>query len=95
MTEIYENGTYLDSNPSWHEEDSLWKSIKIRKIIERNSLSPRVICEVGCGAGEILNQLSLQFDGNVKFFGYEISPQAFEICKKNLGTVCFSNSKIY
>ncbi len=82
MTEIYEDGTYLANNPSWHEEDSPWKSRQIRNIIERNSLNPKSICEVGCGAGEILNQLSLQFDGNVRFIGYEVSPQAFELCKK-------------
>ena len=82
MTEIYEDGTYLDNNPSWHEEDSPWKAKQIRNIIEKNSLNPTRICEVGCGAGEILNQLSVQYGKNIKFFGYEISPQAFELCNK-------------
>ena len=56
--------------------------MQIRDIIEKNSLGPKRICEVGCGAGEILNQLSLQCDANIKFFGYEISPQAYELCNK-------------
>jgi SAM-dependent methyltransferase len=86
MKEIYLDGTYIDNNPSWHEEHSPWKARKIRDIINRNSLIPKRICEVGCGAGEILNQLSLQYDGNVKFFGYEISPQAFALCSRKSKT---------
>jgi Methyltransferase domain len=81
MAQIYEDGTYLDNNSSWHEEDSPWKAKQIDKIIKKNSLNPRTICEVGCGAGEILNQLSkLYVDG--EFIGYEVSPQAFELCSK-------------
>lgn len=82
MAEIYEDGTYLDNNPSWHEQDSPWKASNIRKIIERNSVKPKTICEVGCGAGEILNQLSSHYNGTVDLYGYEVSPQAFEICNK-------------
>jgi tRNA G46 methylase TrmB len=82
MTQIYEEGTYLDNNPSWHEEDSPWKTKQMLNIIEKNSLNPKRICEVGCGVGEILNQLSIHFGDDMKFFGYEASPQAFELCNK-------------
>lgn len=82
MTEIYEDGTYLDNNPSWHEEDSPWKAKQIRNIIERNSLHPSSICEIGCGAGEILNQLLMHYGENIQLFGYEVSPQAFELCNR-------------
>jgi cyclopropane fatty-acyl-phospholipid synthase-like methyltransferase len=82
MPQIYEDGTYLINNPSWHEEDSLWKAEQIRKIIEKNSLRPAKICEIGCGAGEILNQLAKHDHHDAKFYGYEISPQAFEMCQK-------------
>ena len=81
MKQIYEDGTYLENNPSWHEEDSPWKAKQIRRIIEKNSLTPKRIYEIGCGAGEILRQLSKSYP-NIEFFGYEISPQAFELCKK-------------
>lgn len=88
MQSIYENGTYLKNNPSWHEEDSLWKAEQILKIISRNNLAPTTVGEIGCGAGEILYCLSERLSGNINFFGYEISPQALEICqgksKKNL-----------
>ena len=80
MTQIYEDGTYLENNPSWHEEDSPWKAKQIIKIIEKNRLNPQKICEVGCGAGEILNQLSLYFGTDKEFFGYEVSPQAYQLC---------------
>ncbi len=82
MTRIYEDGTYLGNNPLWHEDDSPWKVKQIRKIIEKNSLTPKKICEIGCGAGEILNLLSEQYGKDVELFGYEISQQAFDLCKK-------------
>lgn len=82
MAQIYSDGTYRENNPTWHEEDSPWKAIQIRKIIEKNFLCPNKICEIGCGAGEILNQLSNCYGDKKEFFGYEISPQAFELCTK-------------
>jgi len=83
MTEkMYTTGEYLEKNPTWHVEDSPWKAKQILKIIEKNKLQPRSICEVGCGAGEILNQLYLQMPNDVSFVGYEISPQAFELCQQ-------------
>jgi methyltransferase family protein len=39
------------------------------------------VCEIGCGAGEILNQLRDLLAPEVCFTGYELSPQAFELCK--------------
>ncbi len=91
MSDIYEDGTYLDHNPSWHEEDSLWKAGQIQEIIKRNELTPAKTGEVGCGAGEILNQLSFEYGEGVEFYGYEISPQAFALCKKNLRKTCTSS----
>lgn len=82
MHEIYTNGTYLKENPTWHVEDSPWKAKQILKIIERNRLTPHTICEVGCGAGEILNQLYHAMPPTVQFYGYEVSPQAFELCQQ-------------
>ncbi len=81
MTQIYEDGTYLCNNPGWHAEDSPWKARQINNIIKKNALAPRTICEVGCGAGEILNQLSAMYVDR-DFIGYEISSRAFELCSK-------------
>lgn len=81
QSSIYTNGEYLRRNPTWDEEDSPWKAEQISKMISRNNLSYRSVCEVGCGAGGILQQLSLLLSKDVVFDGYEISPQAYEIAK--------------
>ena len=82
MQNIYTDGTYLKNNETWHQEDSLYKADWVRKIIEKNSLNLDTICEIGCGSGEVLKKLASQLKKNIKFSGYEISPQAFEICKQ-------------
>jgi cyclopropane fatty-acyl-phospholipid synthase-like methyltransferase len=95
LTQIYEDGTYLENNPSWHEEDSPWKAMQIRKIIDKNHLEPVSICEIGCGAGGILYQLSKDYADNKVFWGYEISPQAFELCsKKSAHNLTFKHSDL-
>ncbi|MFP4089059.1 MAG: class I SAM-dependent methyltransferase [Cyclobacteriaceae bacterium] len=86
MTEMAytaENSTYKEQNPSWHTEDSPWKATQILKIMERNNLSPKSIVEIGCGAGEILNQLYSRLqDKTVEFSGFEISPDAYRMSKE-------------
>lgn len=79
---MYITNEYLEMNPTWHVEDSPWKAKQILKIIKNNNINPRSICEVGCGAGEILNQLYFLMPNNVSFVGYEISPSAFELCQQ-------------
>lgn len=83
--ELYLDGKYLKQNPTWHSEDSPWKVQQILKIIRRNNLKPKKICEVGCGVGEILYQLSLNLNDDVSFVGYDISPQAIEESKRRAG----------
>lgn len=82
LPSMYDNGTYLDENPTWHVEDSPWKASQIIKMLNRNGLQPQTICEAGCGAGEILRQLWLQLPPDVALYGYEISPQAFRLCEQ-------------
>jgi len=78
---IYDDGAYLRRNPTWHAEDSPWKARQIEKILRRNSFVPRSIAEIGCGAGEILVQLQKAFP-NSDYYGFEISPQAFSLCRE-------------
>jgi len=82
IRETYTQGDYLTKNPSWHVEDSPWKAEQIVRMMRRNRLTPKTICEVGCGAGEILRQLQQRLDKECLFWGYEISPQAFALCKQ-------------
>jgi SAM-dependent methyltransferase len=81
MGEVFLSNDYVINNPSWHIEDSSWKAKQILKIIDRNNLKPNHVCEVGCGAGEILRQLYLNMSNHITFYGYEISSKAFELCQ--------------
>ncbi len=81
MENLYSSGTYLEKNPTWHIEESPWKARQVRRMMMRNHIAPKTICEVGCGAGEILKQLQEQMDSECLFWGYEISPQALELAK--------------
>lgn len=85
MTEkIYteENGEYLKNNPTWHIEDSPWKAKQIIKMLNRNpGINPKSVVEIGCGAGEILNQLYLSMPGDVSFTGYDISADAINLAR--------------
>jgi SAM-dependent methyltransferase len=78
---IYDSGEYLNKNPTWHVEDSLWKAKQIIRMLGAHNLKPNTICEVGCGAGEILRSLQEMLPTQVELVGYEISPQAFELAK--------------
>jgi predicted RNA methylase len=92
---IYESGEYLEKNSTWHVEDSLWKAHQIHSILSKNKIESKTICEVGCGAGEILKQLSCKLL-SVDFCGYELSPQAYELCKtRETKKVQYKNINIF
>jgi hypothetical protein len=78
---MYQSGEYLEKNPTYHVEDSPWKAQQIFRMIQKHKLPPATICEVGCGAGEILKQLQALLPKDVEFYGYEISPQAYSLCQ--------------
>jgi cyclopropane fatty-acyl-phospholipid synthase-like methyltransferase len=78
---IYTDGKYLANNPTWHVEDSPWKASNILKLIQKNRLNAKSICEIGCGAGEILNQLWNKLNPTIRYYGFEISQDAYKMCK--------------
>lgn len=79
----YNDGDYLANNATWHAEDSPWKALQIEKILVKNALPFDTLCEVGCGAGEILQELSKKEPfKHAKFTGYEVSEDAFGICSQ-------------
>lgn len=85
MTEkIYteHSGEYLKNNPNWHIEDSPWKARQVLKMLNLHSLHPKSIAEVGCGAGEILNQLHAKMSQDVSFTGFDISADAINLAKQ-------------
>lgn len=79
--ELYTSKKYYEKWPDWHVERSPWGAEQVFRMMARNHLSPGTICEVGCGAGEILRQLQLRMSDKCTFWGYEISPQAIELCQ--------------
>src|SRR2546423_11919505 len=81
MDSIYTDGTYLRNNPAWHADDSAWKARHVATMLERHALHPPSVCEIGCGAGEILRELSTMLDPGTRFTGYEISSDAYALCR--------------
>ena len=71
----YLDSSYLDHNPNWHREDAPWKAKQVLSILEDHQIKPASVCEVGCGAGDILLCLRKSYP-QAALFGYDISPQA-------------------
>jgi len=79
MPDLYSSGEYAARNPQWHQEHSQWKAMKVRRMLEKHSIRPTRLAEVGCGAGGILECLHRQLMPQPDCVGYEISPQAFSM----------------
>ena len=84
-TTIYSDGTYFRNNPDWHADDSAWKARHVAGILERNGVSPRSVCEIGCGAGEVLRSVARELPDAGRFVGYDISPDAYRLCAPKSG----------
>ena len=67
----YTGNRYLTSNPDWHVAGSPWKATQILRMLEAEPVE--AICEIGCGAGEILHQLHDQMPATRRLVGYEIA----------------------
>lgn len=76
ITNLYTTDAYLQRNPNYHVEDSPWKAAHVMRMLQRHSISPRSVAEVGCGAGEILRCLQDELPEETLFDGYEISQPA-------------------
>jgi SAM-dependent methyltransferase len=78
---IYSDGTYLKSNPGWHVEDSAWKAQQVLRMLQLHDIHPRTVAEIGCGAGEILRQLSVNLP-EARFLGFDISADAIALARE-------------
>jgi len=56
---------------------------QILKLIDKHRLEPRTICEVGCGAAEVLDRLQSRLPVDAEFCGCEISPQALRLADQS------------
>jgi SAM-dependent methyltransferase len=90
---MYQDGEYQRNNPGWHAEDSPWKAGHIASLLKKHEIEPRRVCEVGCGVGEILVNLLPKFPASTQLTGFEISAQAFAVCRsKATARLHFSNA---
>lgn len=80
----YQDGSYLAHNPDWDRSDSKWKAQHVGTILNEANLSPVRICEVGCGAGEILVHLGKSFP-DALLTGFDISTDASRFWKNHEG----------
>lgn len=80
----YQDGTYLSENKDWNRADSSWKAALVGEILKEAGISPVRLCEVGCGAGEILVQLKKTFPA-ASVEGFDISADASRFWEQHEG----------
>jgi Methyltransferase domain len=77
-SELYTGGDYLERNPDWHVADSAWKCDRIEELLDQ-APGLESVCEVGCGAGEILRQLHDRHPSIGRLVGYEIARAPYQM----------------
>lgn len=77
----YISGEYASKNPDWDTQDSPWKADIIFNMMLKNDIKPRTLVEIGCGAGDVLVNLSKKM--NCIFKGYDISPNLLKFWQRN------------
>ncbi len=71
----YVSDDYVNKNPTWDLEDSPWKATLVARALRENGISPKSICDVGCGAGRVLLELRRVYP-DAELFGFDIAPAA-------------------
>ena len=92
MTDIYQDGTYIDNNPSLHREDSEYKSRYIRTLLEglRFDGSPIRVLDIGGGAGIVAARVC-QF---LSAGGVRVDCHAFDLSQEMLAVQRANNPHI-
>lgn len=67
---------YVSHNEDWHEGRASWKAAQVLRMLAMHDLRPTSVCDIGCGTGGVLDELSRHLPGSPSLVGYEISPQA-------------------
>jgi SAM-dependent methyltransferase len=75
----YSGKEYIERHPTYHVEDSEWKAAQISKMIRRHGLTPRLVCDVGCGAGAVLAGLQRHLPQDARLVGYDLSPELAQL----------------
>lgn len=69
----YLDATYSINNPNWDRADAPWKAGHVLSVLKDHQIQPLKVCEVGCGAGDILSIISEKLPLS-KSVGYDVSP---------------------
>jgi SAM-dependent methyltransferase len=77
---IYQDGRYLEHNPSWHMEESPFKVRQILRMMKKQDLRPKTVCDVGCGGGVVLAELQAHLPADCICWGYDVSADAVKLC---------------
>jgi hypothetical protein len=75
----YTDGTYFAEHPDWGEREARWKAEQVLRMMRKHQLSPRSICDMGCGTAGVLDHLSTHVSSDVRLVGYDVSPQALRL----------------
>jgi ubiquinone/menaquinone biosynthesis C-methylase UbiE len=82
----YSGDEYLAANPTWGEEDSVWKGRRVHELWMNAGLAvPKTVAEIGCGVGGILATLQKNFPDTVTYSGFDIAPAAIEMAQRHAG----------
>jgi SAM-dependent methyltransferase len=74
----YTDGSYAVLNPTWHDEDAVWKADQVARLLTSRQIRPRSLCDIGCGTGGVLASLHGRLDAPT-LVGWDISPYAAAI----------------
>lgn len=61
-------------------EESPFKVKQILRMMKRQNLVPKTVCDVGCGAGAVLAELQTYLQKERLSWGYDVSPDAIAMC---------------
>src|SRR5689334_16739157 len=82
MSERYSNGSYLQQNTDWHQEDSPYKAGLVMKALDQSHVTFNTCADVGCSAGLITSILAKRFTDK-QFIGFDTSKDVAPFWSKN------------
>jgi SAM-dependent methyltransferase len=96
LRSIYSDGSYLELNKTWHQEDSPYKAKLVSIAIARNRIKFATCADIGCGAGLVTELLAKEFPSST-FEGFELSNDATQFWKQrqSLDNLTFKIGNIF
>jgi SAM-dependent methyltransferase len=93
VAEIYDDGSYLADNPTWHAEDADWKAQQCLALLTDLGIKPATLCDVGCGTGDVLAVLRRYYPA-AEMRGFDISSYAISVARKNHPDIVFQQGDV-